>query len=84
MILGTVRRHYNDRFLRVVTASGAPAEGRLGIPQGTGLGVELREDLLRSDKVQIESVDENTADRSRVNWGKGRSLSPRDAGLKPK
>lgn len=84
MILETVRRHYNDRFLPVVTTAGAPESGRLGIPPGPGLGVEIRESFLHSGKVQIESVDQHTVDRSRVNWGEGKSLSPKDAGLRTK
>ena len=76
-ILETVRRHYNDRFLPVVTASGAPQNGRLGVPPGPGLGVEIREEFLRSGKVEVDFVDEKTADRSRVVWGRNGSMSPK-------
>ena len=76
-ILETVRRHYNDRFLPIVTASGAPENGRLGVPPGPGLGVEFREDFLRSGKVEINCVDEKTVDHSRVVWGRGESMSPK-------
>jgi len=76
-ILETVRRHYNDRFLPVVAASGAPQNGRLGVPPGPGLGVEIREDFLRSGNVEIDFVDEGTADRSRVVWERGESMSPK-------
>ena len=76
-ILETVRRHYNERFLPIVTASGAPQNGRLGVPPGPGLGVEIREDFLHSGKVEISFVDEKTVDRSRVVWGRGESMSPK-------
>src|SRR5579871_30855 len=76
-ILETVRRHYNDRFLPVASASGAPSNGRMGVPPGPGLGVEIREDFLRSGKVQIESVDEKSADRSKIDWGRGESQNPK-------
>lgn len=76
-ILETVRRHYTDRFLPIVTASGAPQNGRLGVPPGPGLGVEFREEFLRSGKVESSFVDEKTVDRSRVLWGRGESMSPK-------
>jgi len=59
-ILETVRRHYKDRFVSVATASGVPEKGRLGLPPGPGLGVDLRPDFLRSGKAEIQTVDENT------------------------
>jgi L-alanine-DL-glutamate epimerase-like enolase superfamily enzyme len=76
-ILESVRRHYNDRYLPIATANGAPEKGRLGVPPGPGLGVDLREDFLRSGKVQIESVDEKNADKSLASWDRGESLSPK-------
>lgn len=54
MILETVRRHYSDRFVPFVTSSGAPSNGSLGEPPGPGLGVELKPELLRSERVQID------------------------------
>ncbi|HEX5483820.1 MAG TPA: mandelate racemase/muconate lactonizing enzyme family protein [Terriglobia bacterium] len=54
-ILETVRRHYADRFLPVVTSPGAPENGVLGIPPGPGLGTDLRPDFLDSNLVKIES-----------------------------
>ncbi len=53
-ILETVRRHYEDRFAGVVTSTGAPQNGALGLPPGPGLGVELDPALLASDRVAIE------------------------------
>jgi len=76
-ILETVRRHYNDRFLPVATASGAPRDGRLRVPPGPGLGVDIRDDFLHSGKVVIDSLDEQMADRARVVWGRGESISPK-------
>jgi len=83
-ILETVRCHYDDRFVPVVTASGAPANGRLGVPPGPGLGVDLREDFLSSGRVEIAVVDEKMADQSRVAWERGESMSPRDGGTAQK
>lgn len=76
MILETVRRHYKDRFVPIATATGAPQNGQLAEPPGPGLGVDLREDFLRSGRVQIEAVDEKSADRSRAAWDRGESRSP--------
>jgi galactonate dehydratase len=33
-ILESVRRHYNDRYVPIATVTGAPQNGRLGIPPG--------------------------------------------------
>jgi len=67
MILETVRRHYNHRFVPIATATGAPQNGQLADPPGPGLGVDLREDFLRSGRVQIESVDEkSTSSKARA------------------
>jgi len=76
-ILETVRRHYSDRYLPVATTTGIPEAGRLGIPPGPGLGVDLKEEFLRSGKVQIESVDDKIADKSSVAWDRGQSISPK-------
>jgi galactonate dehydratase len=79
-ILESVRRHYNDRYPRVATANGAPEKGRLGIPPGPGLGVEIQPELLRSNRVQIDSVDERTVARSQAAWHEGKSKNPKEAG----
>lgn len=55
MILETVRRHYSDRFIPVITAMGIPDGGKLGLPPGPGLGVELREDFLRGENITVQS-----------------------------
>jgi galactonate dehydratase len=55
MILETVRRHYEDRFVPLVTATGKPRNGRLGVPPGPGLGVDLKPELLDSGRVRVES-----------------------------
>lgn len=54
-VMETVRRHYSDRFLRVATSSGAPVGGRLGIPSGPGLGVELKPEFLASQAAEMSS-----------------------------
>jgi L-alanine-DL-glutamate epimerase-like enolase superfamily enzyme len=56
MILETVRRHYNDRYVPLVTNPGPVQNGKLGLPPGPGLGLELRPELLTGDRVRIESV----------------------------
>ena len=60
-ILETVRRHYTHRYPEMATAAGAPTEGRLGIPPGPGLGVELREDFVRGPRVTLHSVEDGHA-----------------------
>lgn len=55
LILETVRRHYADRYVSIATATGAPVNGKLGLPPGPGLGVELKPEFLTSDRVKIES-----------------------------
>ena len=56
MILETVRRHYNDRYVPLVTNPGQVQNGKLGLPPGPGLGLELRPELLTGDRVRLESV----------------------------
>jgi galactonate dehydratase len=56
LILETVRRHYADRYISIATATGAPTNGKLELPPGPGLGVELKPEFLASDRVNIESV----------------------------
>lgn len=57
MILETVRRHYGDRFLAIASGAGAPEDGRLGIPPGPGLGVELKQEFLTSPRVKVDSAE---------------------------
>jgi len=78
-ILETVRRHYSERFVPVVTAPGAPQKGNLGLPPGPGLGVDLREDFLCSGRVQSDFIDEHNVHRLQVRWGRGESISPKGA-----
>ncbi len=54
MIMETVRRHYADRFVPIATSSGAVEGGRLELPPGPGLGVDLRTEFLKSPKVLID------------------------------
>lgn len=55
MILETVRRHYGERYVPIATSVGAPVKGRLGIPPGPGLGIELKRDFLGSSRAKIEA-----------------------------
>ena len=55
-ILETVRRHYQDRYLPLVTTQLTPKQGKLPLPPGPGLGVELKPELLTSDRVKVEAV----------------------------
>jgi galactonate dehydratase len=57
-ILETVRRHYSHRYPEIATADGAPANGRLGVPPGPGLGVDLKEEFVRGPRVTLHRVDE--------------------------
>lgn len=59
-IMETVRRNYLHRFSPVVTATGAPQNGKLGIPPGPGLGVELKPELLTSERVRVEAFPQKT------------------------
>ena len=56
LILETVRRHYGERFVAIASATGAPANGKLLMPPGPGLGVDLKPEFLRGNRVKIESV----------------------------
>ena len=56
LILETVRRHYGERFVPIASATGAPQNGRLIAPPGPGLGVELKPEFLRGNRVKVESV----------------------------
>src|SRR5580658_451088 len=59
LILETVRRHYGERYVPIATSTGAPVNGKLGLPHGPGLGVELKPEFLGSDRVKIESFPSN-------------------------
>ena len=51
-----VRRHYSRLYGLIVTDAGKVEKGALGLPRGAGLGIDLREDLVHSGQVQVESV----------------------------
>jgi L-alanine-DL-glutamate epimerase-like enolase superfamily enzyme len=55
MILETVRRHYTHRFVPIVTSAGIPQNGRLGLPPGPGLGINLKPEFLNTKDAVIES-----------------------------
>jgi galactonate dehydratase len=54
-ILESVRRHYSDEYLGVVTGALTPVNGEFPLPPGPGLGVELAEDVGRRPGAQINS-----------------------------
>jgi galactonate dehydratase len=56
MIMETVRRHYESLYGKIATQAGAVSGGKLGLPEGPGLGVELRPEFLSGADVRIESV----------------------------
>jgi L-alanine-DL-glutamate epimerase-like enolase superfamily enzyme len=56
MIMETVRRHYGSLYGKIATQAGAVSRGKLGLPEGPGLGVELRPEFLAGDDVRIESA----------------------------
>lgn len=53
-ILETVRRHYLDEYRGLLTVDLTPVEGRLPLPVGPGLGVDLDPDVLRRPNVSVE------------------------------
>lgn len=55
-LLETVRRHYQEEYEGVLTTSLVPSGGRLPLPPGPGLGVELAPDLLRRHGVSVERI----------------------------
>jgi L-alanine-DL-glutamate epimerase-like enolase superfamily enzyme len=56
-ILETVRRHYLDEYRGIVTQSLAPIDGRLPLPLGPGLGVELAPDILERPNVEAKRFE---------------------------
>lgn len=55
-LLETVRRHYQEDYEGLLTAALRPAGGKLPLPNGPGLGVDLSEDALRRPGVSIERI----------------------------
>jgi len=62
-VLETVRRHYLDEYTNLVTQALLPLEGRIPLPPGPGLGVELADDIAVRANVQVERVGQFTARR---------------------
>lgn len=52
-ILETVRRHYLDEYRGLLTADLLPINGRLPLPPGPGLGVDLMPDVLTRPNVRV-------------------------------
>lgn len=55
-LLETVRRHYLEEYEGLLTASLVPVQGRLPLPPGPGLGVELAPDVLERPGVILERI----------------------------
>ena len=55
-ILETVRRHYQDEYRGLLTASLEPIDGRLPLPPGPGLGVDLDPALMARPNVRVEWI----------------------------
>ena len=56
-ILETVRRHYLEEYRGIVTADLTPQNGKLPLPPGPGLGVELDPAVLERPDVTMERLD---------------------------
>jgi L-alanine-DL-glutamate epimerase-like enolase superfamily enzyme len=56
-ILETVRRHYLEEYRGIVTGDLIPQNGKLPLPPGPGLGVELDPAVLKRPDVTIERMD---------------------------
>jgi L-alanine-DL-glutamate epimerase-like enolase superfamily enzyme len=55
-ILETVRRHYLDEYRGLLTKDLLPVNGRLPLPEGPGLGVELAPDIAFRPNVTVETI----------------------------
>jgi L-alanine-DL-glutamate epimerase-like enolase superfamily enzyme len=55
-ILETVRRHYLDEYRGLLTGSLVPVDGRLPLPEGPGLGVDLDPALFERTNVRVKWV----------------------------
>jgi L-alanine-DL-glutamate epimerase-like enolase superfamily enzyme len=57
-ILETVRRHYDEEYQGLVTACVKPAGGRMPLPPGPGLGVDLAPGALSRPDIEIRRTPE--------------------------
>jgi L-alanine-DL-glutamate epimerase-like enolase superfamily enzyme len=55
-LLETVRRHYLEEYDGLLSASLKPVEGKLPLPPGPGLGVELNPEVLHRPGVSLERL----------------------------
>jgi L-alanine-DL-glutamate epimerase-like enolase superfamily enzyme len=53
-ILETVRRHYLDEYRSLVSSTLTVADGALPLPQGPGLGIELKPEVLARQDAVVE------------------------------
>ena len=55
-ILETVRRHYNDEYLHLISPTLCPVNGEFPLPPGPGLGVELDNAVFQRPDLTIQSI----------------------------
>ena len=55
-ILETVRRHYNEEYLNIISPTLSPVNGEFPLPPGPGLGVELDKAVYKRSDLTIQSV----------------------------
>jgi len=60
LILETVRRHYADEYRGLLTASLVPQKGRLSLPAGRGLGVELDPSVRSHPRVAVKKIERSS------------------------
>lgn len=56
-ILESVRRHYLVQYDKLVTGSVPVEEGHLTAPEGPGLGIDLKPELLNAPGIEIETIE---------------------------
>lgn len=55
-ILESVRRHYLVHYDNLVTGLTPVEEGHLTVPEGPGLGIELKPQVLDAPGIEIETI----------------------------
>ena len=53
-IMETVRRNYLEEHRGIVTAELVPKDGRLPLPSGPGLGIELAPEMFKRPDVTVD------------------------------
>lgn len=55
-IIETVRRHYDDEYLNIISPTLSPVNGEFPLPPGPGLGVELDNAVFKRPDLMIQSI----------------------------